>query len=985
MLRIGAAGVRMAQQSWSARCAAALGGRTGLIDFGLIGRGQRFEAFRALGAHPSRPCWRIAEQRLPVPQQLLEWLESEDEVWCRLWPMRVAGRPAREWTERIAREVRIRGFMPIGAEVLTKEPFRQDGAEGEGAADDCRQWGSALSGRSLVIIDAARAGSRKIGLALSRAASAWPRSISAVVALEGVAGLMPRREWVSHAAEPRGEYGPVTVPGRTPRAAISAPDSRAGSSFAEGMRLAERGRHAAAEREMRAASAGFDRRGEGLRASDADVALGRLLLARGRSAEALACFERARRRCERAGAAGPALTACTLTGLALTDVLMLDRADTTLRAAYTAARAAGDDRRTREAATALARNLYWQEREASGLGVLKEIEGGACPHYWVRVTKLCLRAGRLDQAAAASSKASDALSSCGEPAIEALVRSALVALQGRLGDVDALLLHARSGIRAARAAHLPLQAVRIRLSMLEGLLDAGERPQPLRRWLEALRRPQMPALLQRRAERLARRLAEPAAGRTRPAAREPAAEFRVETGGANAIAEMVGACHEAADERDALVKLLLAVRKYGGGTAAGLFAADEGLPLLAASGSVSCHLARRCVESWQPVVAGPAESAGAGVEAAVPVIHLGDAVGALVCRWTAERSALVSDGLGLCRIAAALCAPLVQVLAERRAAGDQTRAAGGPIEIVGTSTAIEQLRRQIARAASAPFAVLIEGESGSGKELVARAIHRGGCRRDRPFCAMNCAALPDELVDAELFGHVKGAFTGALADRLGLFESADKGTLFLDEVGELTPRAQAKLLRAIQENEIRRIGESFVRPVDARLVVATNRPLRLEVEAGRFRQDLLYRLDVIHIAVPPLRERVEDLPLLAVRFWRAAADRIGTRAVLGRAAIATLARYDWPGNVRELQNVLAALAVSAGPRGVVSAASLPAAIAKAAQPEAGETLDAARRRFEERFVRAALARTSGHRGRAAMALGLSRQGLTKLMRRLRLT
>jgi transcriptional regulator with PAS, ATPase and Fis domain len=244
--------------------------------------------------------------------------------------------------------------------------------------------------------------------------------------------------------------------------------------------------------------------------------------------------------------------------------------------------------------------------------------------------------------------------------------------------------------------------------------------------------------------------------------------------------------------------------------------------------------------------------------------------------------------------------------------------------------------------------------------------------------------MPEDLVDAELFGHAKGAFTGAAGERVGLFESADGGTVFLDEVGELSARAQAKVLRVLQEGEIRRIGENFTRTIDARLVAATNRSLRAEVDAGRFRQDLLYRLDVIRINVPPLRERVEDIPLLAARFWQQSAERVGSKAVLGQSAVAALARYDWPGNVRELQNVLMALVVAVPPRGVVGASELPAAIARAAQLSPHESLDSARLKFEERFVRAALARAAGHRGQTAAALGLSRQGLAKLMQRLHL-
>src|SRR5204863_2460880 len=173
-----------------------------------------------------------------------------------------------------------------------------------------------------------------------------------------------------------------------------------------------------------------------------------------------------------------------------------------------------------------------------------------------------------------------------------------------------------------------------------------------------------------------------------------------------------------------------------------------------------------------------------------------------------------------------------------------------------------------------------EGESGSGKELVAKAVHRGSARRDRPFCSVNCAALPDDLVESELFGHARGAFTGAVAERPGVFEDAHTGTLFLDEIGELSARAQAKLLRVIQDGELRRIGENVSRRVDVRIVSATNRDLRTEAAAARFRLDLLYRLDVIRIAVPPLRERPEDTAVLVEHFWREATGRVGSRATL---------------------------------------------------------------------------------------------------------
>jgi DNA-binding NtrC family response regulator len=292
-----------------------------------------------------------------------------------------------------------------------------------------------------------------------------------------------------------------------------------------------------------------------------------------------------------------------------------------------------------------------------------------------------------------------------------------------------------------------------------------------------------------------------------------------------------------------------------------------------------------------------------------------------------------------------------------------------------------ELRSAVERAAAAPFSVLVEGESGAGKELVARAVHRSGPRRDRSFCTVNCAALPDDLIEAELFGHVRGAFTGAIADRAGVFEEAHGGTLFLDEIGELSARAQAKVLRVVQEGELRRVGENVSRRVDVRIVAATNRDLRQEASTGRFRTDLLYRLDVIRISVPPLRERRDDIALLVDHFWSEAAGRVGSRATLSPATVAALARHDWPGNVRELQNVLAALAVRCPKRGVVPPSALPPALVGPAVAESCQ-LDEARRTFEERFVRAALVRTGGHRGRAAAELGVTRQGLTKLMARL---
>jgi DNA-binding NtrC family response regulator len=365
------------------------------------------------------------------------------------------------------------------------------------------------------------------------------------------------------------------------------------------------------------------------------------------------------------------------------------------------------------------------------------------------------------------------------------------------------------------------------------------------------------------------------------------------------------------------------------------------------------------------------------VEAAAPVMYGGTPIAALCARWPLGSAYDTSLAAPALTMTAAAAAPVVAIAIEKRAQQVQPHDSG----LLGVSAAMVELRRSVAAAAAAPFPVMIDGESGSGKELVARAIHINSTRRHKPFCALNCAALPEDLVEAELFGHARGAFTGAVIERAGVFEEAHGGTLFLDEIGELSPRAQSKVLRVIQEGELRRVGDTASRRVDVRIISATNRDLRQEVDAGRFRLDLLYRLDVVHIAVPPLRERREDVTLLAEHFWRDATSRVGSRATLGAAALGSLARHDWPGNVRQLQNVLAALAVRCPKRGVVPAAALPHSLTKAL-PEEASRLDDARRTFEERFVRAALVRTGGHRGRAAEELGVTRQGLTKLLARL---
>jgi len=237
-------------------------------------------------------------------------------------------------------------------------------------------------------------------------------------------------------------------------------------------------------------------------------------------------------------------------------------------------------------------------------------------------------------------------------------------------------------------------------------------------------------------------------------------------------------------------------------------------------------------------------------------------------------------------------------------------------EIVGKSTALRQVLREVDLVASSDASVLILGETGTGKELIAGAIHQRSRRSDKPLVRVNCTSIPKELFESEFFGHTKGAFTGAIRDRVGRFEAANGGTLFLDEVGEIPLESQAKLLRVLQEKSYERVGEDRTRHANVRIVAATNRDLKREVAAGRFRQDFYYRLNVFPLTVAPLRDRKEDIPLLATHFIDLSVKELGcARPILTRFGIETLQKYDWPGNIRELRNVIerAAIVAQGGP------------------------------------------------------------------------
>jgi len=318
-------------------------------------------------------------------------------------------------------------------------------------------------------------------------------------------------------------------------------------------------------------------------------------------------------------------------------------------------------------------------------------------------------------------------------------------------------------------------------------------------------------------------------------------------------------------------------------------------------------------------------------------------------------------------------------------------APGGPgpyaaaLGIVGSSAALRALCERIAAHARSSATVLIRGETGSGKELVARALHRLSPRAGRAFLPHNFASIPDSLVESELFGHARGAFTGAHADRPGLFELADGGTLFLDEIGDASPSVQSRLLRVLQEGEVRRVGDGRSRRVDVRIVAATHRDLAAEARAGRFRADLYYRLHVLALDVPPLRDRRSDVPALAAHILESLArrDALAVRGV-HPAALELLLAHDWPGNVRELEAVLTRAAHGAGSGGVIGPEALGPEIGQ--RPllvrERHATLRGRTLAYEAELIRTALDAHRGNRSRAARSLGLTRQGLWKKMRRL---
>jgi two-component system response regulator HupR/HoxA len=305
-------------------------------------------------------------------------------------------------------------------------------------------------------------------------------------------------------------------------------------------------------------------------------------------------------------------------------------------------------------------------------------------------------------------------------------------------------------------------------------------------------------------------------------------------------------------------------------------------------------------------------------------------------------------------------------------------------QLIGRSRAFAMIQTLIERVKDADAPVFIYGESGTGKELIARAIHGRGRRRAGPFVAVNCGAIPDQLLESELFGHARGSFTGALRDKAGLLEEADSGTFFLDEIGDLSLPLQAKLLRLLQEKELRRIGETRTRRLNVRFVSATNKELENEIERGRFRLDLYYRLRILTIEVPPLRERKADLLLLIHHFVDKYAREMGRgKTFISPGTMELMVDYPWPGNIRELQNEVQRCLVLAGEDRLIREEHLSARINPRRRPASADGYNyfQAKAEFERRFLHQALVRFGPNKTRMAREVGLTRQGLFKLLKK----
>ena len=914
-----------------------------------------------------------------------------------------------------ARAARLEGYVPVSARALERRPwlaeallarhvalFVESGAQPVRAVAAFIARLGAASSRRHVLIKFGRAEPRPGALQVDRMGGTTMQAmlyrdqdegpcleevLGGIQAADGHPGALV--EWLR--AIPLGHKGRATslVRESSPEylATSAAPErplaqrrvsAALHGAAARAERLASRGRHAGAIRALDRAIRVLEGRVRPLDAARCALTLGWILRDRGRNAEAEKQFEHAR---TLTPGSVEGIQASIAIGIVWTDDDRLMDAEALLRSAHSAAGLLEEREAERAAALALGRCLLWRGRiDEAGAVVTPTLSNAAPACAWALAARIHLAARAAERAGHAASRALECAAMSRSWRDAAVASRAMTLVRGAVGDLHGSRQSAVEGLAAAAASHLPLTSLRLRAAWLSAHQNAirahgdisplePERPgcalEPgrVRAHLRmALDRP-LPALLRRQIETACRTNREDAPG---------VATFH---GTIADLRELLETTQSAPDDQAALEGVADALVRRLRASSVAVFATHEarvvvhaGRPWGADQGiALRAMAANGSVRSDTPPC-----------ECAAPIRFGGETIGAVACRWSAGTVVNLDHGATVCGAAALAAAANLRGLADRATTIQQDT---GWEDLLGTSPSAAELRHAILNAARAPFPVLILGESGSGKELVARAIHRLGPRRNRRLCTINCAAISDELVEAELFGHTRGAFTGAMAERAGLFEEADSGTLFLDEVGELSGRAQSKLLRVLQDGEVRRVGENMPRRVDTRVVSATNRSLEQEVEAGRFRADLRFRLDVIRISVPPLRERATDIPALVAHFWEDAAARVGSRATLAPETVAALTRYDWPGNVRELQNAVASLAVHGPRRGRITPGTLPHQVARAASIEPA-SFEAAREAFERRFVRAALARAGGQRSRAARALGVSRQGLAKMLRRL---
>jgi DNA-binding NtrC family response regulator len=917
-------------------------GRGGLKASGYRNSGYRISGHQGSGA----------------PASLIEVLDDAREGAPR-WVVADArnGAQAMAMAARAAADARRRGFVPLLVPLYLR-------------------WREALAAdleeRTLLLIGSFTRGLGAARSALLEASASSPRPHVLLTFRCPEAGGE-----ASVVREARAAYGavPPVVRARTP--APSHEVLRLVERAGHAARLQRSGRHAAAERLLREVAASLVRRQAWTHAHGVQVTLGRLLLERGRTDAAEKAFEEAVQLAQ-ALDDEPAINAARVwQATAKADAGRLTEAESMCRAVLlTRQLTAG---RHAWASAMLGRVLLWQGRPeeartciAPPLDDAADIDPATVAIVEGTAVRVLVAVGEIFAAGQRASALVAAIGGDADPVAQVTALTAHLRVTAAAGA----LVPARSDLDAivgiARQIRLPLRAIRARLIWYDAVIRAGrDRDARVeRRRLSRLGRA-TPALLRRAIDlRLARRTGDEAAT---PHEMPP-------PNGASTTVALVRLIYDEETDRRAIERVAGRLARDLGATRIDVVSNDAGAvsTLISRGAGLPTRLGARALESGLRIAE---EADGGGHEVAVPMRLGHRLIAALVCRWPLDRQP-PSNATELLELAAAVAAPRADaLLASFRHAA---QAATSVPELIGISAAVQEVRRAIERAAKAPFAVLIEGESGVGKELAARAVHQLSVRRDRRFCDVNCAALPDDLLESELFGHVRGSFTGAVADKAGLFEDADGGTMFLDEISDLSPRGQAKLLRVLQQQEVRRVGETFSRRVDVRLVAAANRDMRVEAAQSRFRLDLLYRIDVIRIRMPALRERPEDIAVLAQHFWHSAAARVECRATLTHGVLSELARYHWPGNVRELQNVIAALAVAAPARGLVRPSLLPPAITGAVSVTS-RRLSEARAQFERRCVEVALARASGNRSRAAAELGLSRQGLLKTMARLGLS